>query len=164
MTQIISTQAQHQAGIEQLLDQCFGPGRLTRTAERLRETNQQIAAYGFVCLGDQGQVQASISYWPVRIGQQPALLLGPLAVNPELQSKGVGLALMQHSLSVIDGGRFPVVILVGDLPYYQRVGFAIANADIAMPGPVDANRLLVRGEARLLTQLAGMVRPAPDLC
>ena len=30
-----------------LLDTSFGPGRLARTAERLRESNRAVEAYGF---------------------------------------------------------------------------------------------------------------------
>jgi predicted N-acetyltransferase YhbS len=48
------------------------------------------------------------------------------------------------------------VVLVGDLPYFQRVGFAVAP-DVALPGPVDAKRVLVRafrGDAP-----AGMIQP-----
>lgn len=164
MTKIHPIQSQHHADIELLLDHCFGPGRFARTAERLREGNQQIEAYARLYLDD-GQVRGAISYWPIRIGDTPALLLGPLAVHPSLQGKGVGLALMRESLKLIDQARFKAVLLVGDLPYYERVGFAVGANAIRMPGPVDRARLLVHvPDAMDAAALAGMVRPAPDLC
>ena len=165
MTKIHQTQSQHHADIDLLLDHCFGPGRVARTAERLREGNQQIDAYARLYLDGEGQVRGAISYWPIRIGDTPALLLGPLAVHPSLQGKGVGLALMRESLEQIDNERFKAVLLVGDLPYYQRVGFAVAPSAIRMPGPVDQARLLLQvPDGADATALAGMVRPAPDLC
>ncbi|MDC0131324.1 N-acetyltransferase [Alphaproteobacteria bacterium] len=168
MTQIISTQDQHLADIETLLDQCFGPGRLARTAERLREGNRPVRALAYVGVDETQTVRGSIGYWPLRIGHQPALLLGPMAVHPDLQGKGLGLELMQHSLAQIDTQSFAGVLLVGDLPYYQRSGFEVAPKNIAMPGPVDAARLLLRGSAEFVASLeagsAHLVRPAPDLC
>jgi len=165
MTKLHQTQSQHHADIALLLDHCFGPGRFARTAERLREGNQQIEAYARLYLQEDGQVGGSISYWPIRIGVTPALLLGPLAVHPTLQSKGVGLTLMRETLELIDYQRFKAVLLVGDLPYYQRVGFNVAGPAIHMPGPVDDQRLLVHvPDGQNAAQLAGMVRPAPDLC
>ena len=168
MTEIIQTKPQHHAAIEQLLDQCFGPGRVARTAERLRERNRQIDAYARLYVDGEAEVGGSISYWPIRIGDTPALLLGPLAVHPDLQGQGVGIALMRESMAQIDMSRFKAILLVGDLPYYQRVGFAVAPEAVRMPGPVDAARLLVyTGEASPeinAEALAGAVRPAPDLC
>jgi len=38
------------------------------------------------------------------------------------------------------------VLLVGDEPYFARVGFSAAPArEVVMPGPVDQRRVLVRG-------------------
>ena len=86
-------------------------------------------------------------------------------MHPSLQGKGVGLALMRESLKLIDQARFKAVLLVGDLPYYERVGFAVGADAIRMPGPVDRARLLVHvPDAMDAAALAGMVRPAPDLC
>jgi predicted N-acetyltransferase YhbS len=40
------------------------------------------------------------------------------------------------------------IILVGDLPYYSRVGFApIPRGRVKMPGPVDLSRVLGLGLA-----------------
>lgn len=155
------------AALTDLLDICFGPGRLARTAERLREHNRRIAAYDFAAYeGD--RLVGAISFWPLMIGDDPALLLGPLAVHPDMQGKGLGLALMQEALQHIDAARFSGILLVGDLPYYTRAGFAVAPSGLSMPGPVDPARLLLRPtdsrHAAHCSRLSGLVRPAPELC
>jgi predicted N-acetyltransferase YhbS len=155
-----------------LLDTSFGPGRLARTAERLRESNRAVEAYGFCARSPDGALLGAISYWPIIIGEDGddvvGLLLGPLAVHPDMQGQGVGQALMRASLQVVDADRFAFVLLVGDLPYYEKAGFMTAPEAVIMPGPVDPKRLLVRPSdnrhATLCSALTGKVRPAPEMC
>ena len=166
MTQfdILSQSAEPQALLA-LLDIAFGPGRVTRTAERLREGNQRIADYDRMAVAKvDGALVGAISFWPIAIEDTAGLLLGPLAVHPDMQGQGVGLALMQDALAAIDENLFTFTLLVGDLPYYKKGGFAIAAPGVKLPGPVDPQRLLVRGEAKLCADLSGMVRRAPELC
>ena len=132
--------------IESLLDLAFGPGRFARSAYRLREGREAVAGLSFVCFGDGGDLLGSIRYWGIRIGGVDALLLGPLAVHPEHQGEGIGLGLMQRSLEEADKMNRSGVLLVGDAPYYRRVGFEIVPPGrITFPGPVDAQRVLWRG-------------------
>ena len=151
-----------------LLDTSFGPGRLARTAERLREGNQAVAEYAHTARTGAGDLVGTISYWPIAIGGHIGLLLGPLAVHPDMQGQGVGQELMRASLQLIDADRFAFVLLVGDLPYYEKAGFVTAPKGVSMPGPVDAARLLLRPtdsrHATLCSALAGKVRPAPEMC
>lgn len=151
-----------------LLDTSFGPGRLARTAERLREGNLAVADYAHTARRAAGDLVGTISYWPIAIGDKVGLLLGPLAVHPDMQGQGVGQDLMRASLQTIDADRFAFVLLVGDLPYYEKAGFIIAPEAVAMPGPVDPKRLLVRPtdgrHAPLCPALIGKVRPAPEMC
>ena len=65
-----------------LASRILGPGRLVRMAERLRENNQQIPELNFCAVSDEGMI-GGIAFWPIQIGSTPALLLGPLIVNPE---------------------------------------------------------------------------------
>jgi predicted N-acetyltransferase YhbS len=81
---------------------------------------------------------------PVCIGDTPALMLGPLTVEPPFRSRGVGRALLDRALSDAKKAGHRLVILVGDEPYYSRVGFkAVPKGRATMPGPVDYSRLLV---------------------
>lgn len=93
-----------------------------------------------------GSIVGSIAYWPVRIGKAgtPALLLGPLAVEPARKGDGIGSALMHHSLAAAGAMGHRVVVLVGDPDYYSRFGFGPATAaGIRMPGE-NPERLRVR--------------------
>jgi len=164
MISLHPTQPSHTDDISALLDRAFGPGFRARTAERLREASRPISALSYIARDDQEALIGSISYWPVRLGQVAGLLLGPLAVDASVQSKGVGLQLMQATLDLVDPARFSFVILVGDLDYYDRVGFDVAPANVRLPGPVDPARLLVRAEKAVFEQLSGTLRPAPEMC
>ena len=164
MISLHSTQPSHADDITALLDRSFGPGFRARTAERLREANTPIAELSYIARDDQEALVGSISYWPVRLGQDAGLLLGPLAVDATAQGKGVGLQLMQATLSLVDPARFGFIILVGELDYYARVGFAIAPDNVQLPGPVDPARLLIRAEETVFETLSGTLRPAPELC
>jgi predicted N-acetyltransferase YhbS len=90
-------------------------------------------------------LQGAISFWPLRIGDDaaPALLLGPLVVHWQRQNRGIGLALMREGLRLAALQGHQLVILVGDEPYYARVGFTCLPAgQLLMPGPVDPKRFL----------------------
>jgi predicted N-acetyltransferase YhbS len=80
----------------------------------------------------------------VRIGETPALLLGPLTVEPPFRERGIGQLLMQRAMDDARGKGHKLVVLVGDEPYYAKVGFkAVPKGQCTMPGPVDPARLLV---------------------
>jgi predicted N-acetyltransferase YhbS len=59
------------------------------------------------------------------------------------RSQGIGEELMTKSLDAARAAGGKLSILVGDEPFYARVGFKRAPAGrIQMPGPVDPARLL----------------------
>lgn len=65
------------------------------------------------------------------------LALGPLAVLPDQQSKGVGTALTQAALDHADQMGYPLIVLLGHPTYYPRFGFESARARGIEP-PVEA--------------------------
>jgi len=164
MTMALATSAElptdHDA-IEHLLDLSFGLSRRTKTSYRLREGS--IAAEGLsrVVRDPELGVVGAISYWPLRIGAEgrDALLLGPLAVHPERQNKGIGLGLMKETLAEAQRRGHALVLLVGDAPYYARVGFMkVPERQLELPGPVDPARLLfLELRAGALSQAKGLV-------
>jgi len=128
--------------IERLNERVFGPGRFARTAYRIRETTAADPRLSFVARVGTLLVGAS-TMTPVTIGEAPALLLGPLIVEPVFRSQGIGEALVMRSLEAAKAAGWKLVILVGDEPYYARMGFQRApNGHISLPGPVDPERLL----------------------
>jgi predicted N-acetyltransferase YhbS len=147
--------------IESLLDVCFGPGRFAKTAYRLREGVDAIEALSFVAEED-GALIGTIRYWPVRVGGTPVLMLGPIAVLAAHRGRGAAVGLMKVTLELAAALGHRAVVLVGDEPYYARVGFARVPAGrLTMPGPVDASRLLWRELAPGgLDTLNGAITPA----
>lgn len=143
MLQILPEPSDSQPLIDSLLDRVFGAGRKAKTAERLREYRLPASGLSFVAhLGN--QLVGTIRFWHIRIGARtPALLLGPLAVQPDLHDQGVGGELIRCGLNAARNKGHCAVILVGDEPYYQRFGFSAAlTGAMDMPGPVDRRRLL----------------------
>ena len=133
-----------EAGVERLVDQGFGPGRFAKTAYRLREGVSADARLSFVAEDSEtGALLGSVRFWPVRIGDGLSLLLGPLAVEPKLRGQGIGIALMQRGIEEAKTLGYEAVILVGDEPYYAKVGFArLPQGRVRFPGPVDPRRVL----------------------
>jgi predicted N-acetyltransferase YhbS len=147
--------------ILRLNERVFGPGRFARTAYRLRETTAADLSLSFVARVGPLLVGAN-AMTPVSIGGKPALLLGPLIVEPVFRSQGIGEALVQRSLQAAKAAGWTLAILVGDEPYYARMGFACAPPGrIALPGPVDPARLLYcELEPGALAAVSGEVRGA----
>lgn len=126
--------------VEALYDLCFAPGREALSSYRLRDDVAPVAELCLV-LRDVNGLAAAIRYWPVKIGQTPALLLGPIAVHPTHQGEGLGGWLMQESLARARETGWSRVLLVGDAPYYSRFGFA-RLAGVEMPPPTNPARVL----------------------
>ena len=142
---IENTKATDQPLIEQLLDIAFGIERRVKTSYRLREGSTPAEGLSLVIRDAEVGVAGSISFWPLAIGKagMPALLLGPLVVHSKRQNLGVGLTLMREGLARAKARGHRLVILVGDAPYYARVGFQkLPEGQLLMPGPVDHARFL----------------------
>ncbi len=128
--------------VERLDERAFGPGRYAKTAYRLREG--VAPDFALSCVARVGTLLVGANRMTaISVGGAPALLLGPLTVDPPFRERGVGRRLMAHSLDAARAAGHRLVILVGDEPYYARVGFKRVPAGrLTMPGPVDARRLL----------------------
>jgi predicted N-acetyltransferase YhbS len=131
------------SAVRALHDDVFGPGRFARTAYRVREGTADISPF---CLGAFAgpDLVAALRMTEIAIGRsRPDLLLGPLAVARAHAGQGFGKALVADGLKAAERAGIGVVVLVGDLGYYQRFGFApVPSAQIIFPGPVDPRRIL----------------------
>lgn len=131
--------------IEALLDLVFGLSRRAKTSYRLREGNTAVPGLSMVVRDAELGIAGTISYWPLRIGRNgtKAILLGPIAIHPQRQNRGIGLALMRTTLAKATGQDHALVVLVGDAPYYARLGFMqVPEGLLLLPGPVDPKRLM----------------------
>ena len=101
-----------------------------------------------LCLvaSDYRNLVGSLRFWEILVAGQPQLLLGPLAVQPDMQGKGFGRALVSDGLRRAEQmRRWSFVILSGDPEYYQRFGFTEAeDKRFLWPGPLAPNKLLFR--------------------
>jgi predicted N-acetyltransferase YhbS len=145
------------AAVEALVARVFGPARLTKVSERVREfapfrRDLSVCAFaGDVMVG-------SVRLWDITIGGAPAIFLGPLAVDAAARKGGAGGALVARACEAAALSGASAVLLVGDPPYFERFGFsAAATADIVLPGPVDQKRVLLRVLSPAGEGLAGKV-------
>jgi predicted N-acetyltransferase YhbS len=130
------------AAREALLDASFGANRGLRTCQRLRDGRAPAEGLAFVAVHD-GTLAGTVRLWHVDAGGAPALVLGPLAVDPRCRGLGIGAALMQHALSEAAARGHGAVILLGDAPWYGHFGFSAAKtANVSLPGPFERERLL----------------------
>jgi predicted N-acetyltransferase YhbS len=154
------------AAIAALHARAFGPGRFARTAYRVREAAGGTGSpFCRVCLRHD-RLLAAVRFTPITIGGKAgALLLGPLAVDPDFANQGYGRGLVAAALEDARAAGIMLVLLVGDAPYYQRLGFRrVPRGQITLPGPVDPERLLA---AELVPDsvltLAGLVAAQADV-
>ncbi len=145
--------------VDALHEASFGPGRFARTAYRIREASR-VPPMIALTAWDGARLIGAIQFCAISIGGRGgAALLGPLAIDAAYKNRGCGLRLMQDGLAAAKGLGFELVVLVGDLPYYQRAGFAvIPRGRIALPGPADPSRFLAAELAPgALSRFSGMV-------
>lgn len=147
--------------VEALNAECFGPGRFAKSAYRLREGVKPIVALSFVAIEDE-ILRGSVRFWPITVGGHVELLLGPLAVQSSQRGRGIGIALMQAGIEAAKNGPWRGILLVGDEPYYTRVGFSrLPPGRVKFPGPVDQNRILgLSLKAGEVLTMSGEVRRA----
>ena len=140
---ILSETADDAEAIERLHERTFGPGRFARTAFRIREQLAHRLDLSFTArIGT--LLVGSVQLTPIRIGTVPALLLGPLTVEPPFRERGIGQALIERALAEARAQGHRIVVLVGNETYYAKSGFKrIAKGAVTMPAPVDPARLLV---------------------
>jgi len=88
--------------------------------DRLREDGSLVLS---LVAEARGQVIGQVALSPAKVGDLKYLCLGPIAVVPDHQGKGIGGDLMGHALGVAQAYGRDGVVLLGDPNYYSRFGF-----------------------------------------
>lgn len=148
---IIPLDAVDPALVEALLDRAFEPERRQRTAYKVRGETQWLPALSYAALDADGMLAGTIQCWPVALTDpdgraHPMIMVGPVAVLPELQNLGYGKALMAACLASLDDRAPLPQVMIGDPEYYGRFwGFTNEpTGGWTLPGPWEPRRLLVR--------------------
>lgn len=145
--------------IEALLDHAFGPGRFAKASERVREMAPLRLDLSF-CAWEGDRLVGVVRQSEIVIGGHRLIFLGPLAVNATARRLGAGARLVEVACAAAETAGYGEVLLVGDPPFFGRLGFsAEATGQIIMPGPVDPRRLLLKrlGHAGAAHVLQGAV-------
>jgi len=163
---IIPLDAVDPALVEQLLDRAFEPERKQRTAYKVREGVDWLPGLSFAALDEDDMLAGTIQCWPVALTDpegraHPMIMVGPVAVLPELQDRGFGKALMAASLGSLDARAPLPQVMIGDPEYYGRFwNFSAEHTGgWRLPGPWEPRRLLVRCDNPSILPREGMLGP-----
>ncbi len=128
----------------------FGQEQESNIVDALRRNG--AARLSLVAIGG-GSVVGHIMYSPIRIGDRlEGAALGPMAVHPDHQRKGIGSRLVRAGNERLREVGCPYIIVLGHAEYYPRFGFEPASAyGVACEWevPDDVFMLLVLDEAKM---------------
>ncbi|WP_417841224.1 GNAT family N-acetyltransferase [Terasakiella sp.] len=126
-----------------LVARALGENWTTKSSHQLRIGRDPVKDLSLVAfLKD--ELVGTVRLWDIQAGNAgDALLLGPLAVEPRLHGLGLGKAMLLKVIDLAGKAGYGAIVLVGDGPYYERVGFSAKPTWLMrMPGRYDQNRLL----------------------
>lgn len=104
----------------------YSDGREQDLVAALRNSDSFVPELSLVAVED-GEIVGYILFTKVYIGKCTALALAPLAVRPDAQKKGIGMALMGkgHQIAAVLGYDYSVVL--GHPHYYPKAGYVPAS-------------------------------------
>jgi len=122
--------------IRRINDEAFGETVESRLVGAIRASDRFVPDLSLVAVS-QGQSLGHVisSYVDVVPGMRRVLQVGPLAVLPSHQRRGIGSALMRETIRLADERGEPLLLLEGDPAYYGRFGFTRADAHGIEPPP-----------------------------
>ena len=113
------------AGIRHVNEQAFAQKDEADIIDALRSSN--VLKLSLVAI-EHDQIVGHIAFSPVTVESEDssfqALGLGPMAVLPSHQSKGIGSQLAQESLDECEKAGHEIVFVVGHPEFYGRFGFS----------------------------------------
>jgi putative acetyltransferase len=132
-------------------------GNEAEIVRRLRDERELEASY--VAATPAGEIVGHVAFSPVLIdGRECAWYgLGPVAVLPAWQRRGIGAALVEAGLGRLRHIDAAGCVVLGDPAYYARFGFE-HDPKLSLPGPPPPyfQRLVLNGDAP-----GGVVEYAP---
>jgi putative acetyltransferase len=124
-------------GIKKINDLAFGQQVEGKLIDRLRKNpdyNENLSIVAEII----GGIIGHILFFPIKISDgentYDSLSLGPMAVVPKFQGKGIGGKLMVYGFEVARDLGYTSVIVLGHKDYYPKFGFRPASHwDIQAP-------------------------------
>ncbi len=153
------------AAIHRVLRQAFAREAEAALVDRLRQRG--VSTLSLVAV-EAGQVVGHILFTPVTItssaANSEAVALGPLAVAPARQRRGLGSALVRAGLGRLRRAGHAAVIVLGHPDYYPRFGFKPAQSfGIRWEHPVpDEAFMALELHAGALAGRGGVVKYQPE--
>jgi len=121
--------------IRRIVDEAFGDTQTSRIVDGIWTSDRFVPELSLVAESE-GQSLGHVisSYVDLVPGTRRVLQVGPLAVVPSHQRRGIGTALMEETVRVADERGEPLLLIEGDPRYYGRFGFMRADEHgIEMP-------------------------------
>jgi putative acetyltransferase len=92
--------------------------------DKLRESGDSVLS---LVAYEKGQVVGHVQFSPVLIEHQGTAIqgvgLGPMAVLPDSQRRGIGSDLVETAIGAMTDRSYPFIIVLGHPDYYPRFGF-----------------------------------------
>jgi predicted N-acetyltransferase YhbS len=128
--------------INTLYTNSFGPGRYAKSAFRYREKYDHLIDISQVLICH-NKLIGSVRFWNILVNNKKSLLLGPIVMHRDYRGQGFGKRLLKDSILNCKNLGHNLIILVGDLSYYSKIGFKrIGQKKILFEGPVNYERVL----------------------
>jgi len=117
-------------------DEAFGGTIEAKLVDAIRASDRYVPELSLVAVSE-GQTLGHVisSYVDVEPGARRVLQVGPLAVLPSHQRRGIGTALMKETIRVAEARAEPLLLIEGNPAYYERFGFTRADAVGIEPPP-----------------------------
>lgn len=150
--------------VDELNVRAFPTDAEARLVDLLREDTRPLIS--LVGVAD-SRVVGHVLFSPVNVEKAPGgtlvLGLGPMAVTPELQRRGIGSRLVWEGLDRCRGLQAAAVVVLGHPEYYPRFGFQPARpSGLYFRGPeMDPYFMVLELELGALGALSGEVRYPP---
>jgi putative acetyltransferase len=134
------------AEIWKVNEEAFGRAVEADLVDTIRASDRFVPELSLVATVEEDIVgHVLLSYVEIEPGAHPVLQLGPLAVLPSHQRRGVGTALMNEAVRLTDARGEPLILLEGNPRYYERFGFRRSDeSGIEAPVGVDQQYFMVR--------------------
>ncbi len=104
----------------------YSSGNEADLVENLRKSPSFVPELSLVALKN-GNIVGHILFTKALVGQTTVLALAPLAVLPECQNQGIGLALIKQGHKIAEELGYKFSVVLGHAGYYPKAGYMPAS-------------------------------------